>query len=99
MIPRVLKWGTALALALVVVVSIYWFYLYRQVRSQAVLDEAHPLRRPQNAITSQTSAAHVSISLLVRVNTQEPRERPYDARCFVKNSSVSASARSASGFE
>lgn len=40
MIPRVVKWGTVLALALAVTVSIYWFYLYRQIRFQAVLDEA-----------------------------------------------------------
>jgi uncharacterized SAM-binding protein YcdF (DUF218 family) len=41
MIPRLVKWGSVLALALVIGVSMYWVYLYRQIRSQAVLDEAH----------------------------------------------------------
>jgi hypothetical protein len=40
MIPRVIKWGTLLALAFVGVVSLYGVYLYRQIRSQAVIDEA-----------------------------------------------------------
>jgi uncharacterized SAM-binding protein YcdF (DUF218 family) len=41
MIARVLKWGTALTVTLLIVVSAYWFYLYRQIRSQAIVDEAH----------------------------------------------------------
>jgi uncharacterized SAM-binding protein YcdF (DUF218 family) len=41
MIPRVVKWGTALTLAIICGVSIYGFYLYRQIRSQAVVDEAN----------------------------------------------------------
>ena len=41
MIPRVVKWGTALTLAIICGVSIYGFYLYRQIRSQAVMDEAN----------------------------------------------------------
>src|SRR6266571_7237705 len=40
MIPRVVKWGTALTFVLVVAVAIYGFYLYRQIRLQAVIDEA-----------------------------------------------------------
>ena len=40
MIPRILKWGTILGLALVLTLSIYWVYLYRQIRSQAGQDEA-----------------------------------------------------------
>jgi uncharacterized SAM-binding protein YcdF (DUF218 family) len=40
MIPRVFKWGSALLLALTITLSIYWLYLYRQIRTQAVIDEA-----------------------------------------------------------
>ena len=40
MIPRFVKWGTALTLALIVAISIYWFYLYKEIRAQAVIDEA-----------------------------------------------------------
>ena len=40
MIPRFLKWGSILGLAAVLALSIYWFYLYRQIRFQAVQDEA-----------------------------------------------------------
>ena len=40
MMPRVFKWGTVIGLALVLSLSIYWFYLYRQIRNQAGLDEA-----------------------------------------------------------
>jgi uncharacterized SAM-binding protein YcdF (DUF218 family) len=40
MIPRVIKWGTVLVLAFVIAVSLYGVYLYRQIRSQAVIDEA-----------------------------------------------------------
>jgi uncharacterized SAM-binding protein YcdF (DUF218 family) len=42
MIPRVVKWGTALTLAAVVGVSAYGFYLYTQIRLQAGIDEAKP---------------------------------------------------------
>ena len=41
MIVRVVKWGTLLGLALFMAVGGYWTYLYRQVRSTAVRDEAH----------------------------------------------------------
>ena len=40
MIPRVFKWGTVIALALVLSLAVYWSYLYRQIRNQAVVDEA-----------------------------------------------------------
>lgn len=40
MIPRFFKWGMVAVLALVVAVSIYWAYLYRQIRDSAVRDEA-----------------------------------------------------------
>ena len=40
MIPRVFKWGTLVGLALLVALSIYWAYLYRQIRTTAVRDDA-----------------------------------------------------------
>jgi uncharacterized SAM-binding protein YcdF (DUF218 family) len=40
MIPRVFKWGTIITLALATILTAYWLYLYRQIRSQAVVDEA-----------------------------------------------------------
>src|SRR5260370_21255263 len=40
MIPRVFKWGSLLGIALVITISIYGIYLYRQIRDYAVRDEA-----------------------------------------------------------
>src|SRR6267378_1867244 len=42
MIPRALKWGTLLAIAVFITISIYGIYLYRQIRDYAVRDEAQP---------------------------------------------------------
>ena len=42
MIVRVFKWGTLLGFALLISLSIYWTYLYRQIRDSAVRDEARP---------------------------------------------------------
>ena len=40
MIPRVVKWGTLLGVAVVVAIVIYGVYLYGQIRDHAVRDEA-----------------------------------------------------------
>jgi uncharacterized SAM-binding protein YcdF (DUF218 family) len=40
MIPRVFKWGTLIGVALLLTLSLYWWYLYRQIRTQAAIDEA-----------------------------------------------------------
>jgi len=42
MMVRVFKWGTVLGFALLISLSIYWTYLYRQIRDSAVRDEAQP---------------------------------------------------------
>jgi uncharacterized SAM-binding protein YcdF (DUF218 family) len=42
MIVRVFKWGTLVGFALLISLSIYWSYLYRQIRDSAVRDEAQP---------------------------------------------------------
>src|SRR5881409_2273574 len=42
MIVRVFKWGTLLGFSLLISLSIYWTYLYRQIRDSAVRDEARP---------------------------------------------------------
>src|SRR5437867_8478983 len=42
MIVRVFKWGTFVGFVLLVSLSIYWTYLYRQIRDSAVRDEAQP---------------------------------------------------------
>jgi uncharacterized SAM-binding protein YcdF (DUF218 family) len=38
--PRVFKWGTLLILAFLISLTLYWAYLYRQIRESAVRDEA-----------------------------------------------------------
>jgi uncharacterized SAM-binding protein YcdF (DUF218 family) len=40
MIVRTVKWGSVLGIVLLAMVSIYWTYLYRQIRDCAVRDEA-----------------------------------------------------------
>src|SRR5436190_6637228 len=40
MIPRVVKWGTLLGLIVLITISAYSAYLYRQIRDSAVRDEA-----------------------------------------------------------
>src|SRR5436190_22044245 len=40
MIPRLVKWGTLLAIAAILAISIYGMYLYGQIRNYAVRDEA-----------------------------------------------------------
>ncbi|HEY2384731.1 MAG TPA: YdcF family protein [Terriglobia bacterium] len=42
MIPRVFKWGTLVALAILIGLLGYGAYLYGQIRDWAVRDEAHP---------------------------------------------------------
>jgi len=42
MIPRLLKWVTLAVIVIVVILALYWTYLYRQIRSSAIRDEAHP---------------------------------------------------------
>ena len=42
MIPRVLKWGSLLGIAVILTISIYGIYLYGQIRDYAVRDEAQP---------------------------------------------------------
>src|SRR5437867_4422443 len=42
MISRLFKWGTLFGILVLVTVSIYWTYLYRQIRDSAVRDEARP---------------------------------------------------------
>src|SRR5438477_9973546 len=42
MIPRVVKWGTLLGLIVLITISAYSAYLYRQIRDSAVRDEAQP---------------------------------------------------------
>src|SRR5215510_570872 len=40
MIPRLVKWGTLLAIAAILAISIYGMYLYGQIRNYAIHDEA-----------------------------------------------------------
>src|SRR3989449_5358601 len=40
MIPRLVKWGTLLAIAAILAISIYGMYLYGQIRNYAMRDEA-----------------------------------------------------------
>ncbi len=42
MIPRLFKWGTFIGILVLITLSIYWTYLYRQIRDSAVRDEAQP---------------------------------------------------------
>ncbi|PYS54080.1 MAG: YdcF family protein [Acidobacteria bacterium] len=42
MIVRVFKWGVVFGFAVLISLSIYWTYLYRQIRDSAVRDEAQP---------------------------------------------------------
>jgi uncharacterized SAM-binding protein YcdF (DUF218 family) len=42
MIPRLLKWVTLAVIVIVLILALYWTYLYRQIRSSAIRDEAHP---------------------------------------------------------
>src|SRR6187399_1903750 len=42
MIVRFFKWGSFLAICLIVVVAVYWGYLYREIRLSAERDEARP---------------------------------------------------------
>jgi uncharacterized SAM-binding protein YcdF (DUF218 family) len=42
MIPRLLKWGTVLGVIITVTITIYFVYLYGQIRDVAVRDEAQP---------------------------------------------------------
>src|SRR5436309_13985854 len=42
MFVRVFKWGTFVGFALLVSLSVYWTYLYFQIRDSAVRDEAQP---------------------------------------------------------
>jgi uncharacterized SAM-binding protein YcdF (DUF218 family) len=41
MIARLLKWATLLGIVILITISIYFAYLYRQIRDFAVLDDAH----------------------------------------------------------
>jgi uncharacterized SAM-binding protein YcdF (DUF218 family) len=41
-ILRLIKWGAMVGLAVLVFVSAYFAYLYRQIRDSAILDEARP---------------------------------------------------------
>jgi uncharacterized SAM-binding protein YcdF (DUF218 family) len=40
MIPRLIKWGTVIGIVVLITISIYFAYLYRQIRDFAVRDEA-----------------------------------------------------------
>lgn len=40
MIRRVFKWGTLAGILLLIALSAYWTYLYRQIRDSAIRDEA-----------------------------------------------------------
>jgi len=42
MIPRLFKWGALIGILVLITLSIYWTYLYRQIRDSAVRDEAQP---------------------------------------------------------
>src|SRR5881397_3492836 len=42
MIPRVLKWGMLAGIIVLITISFYFAYLYRQIRDSAVRDEAQP---------------------------------------------------------
>src|SRR5262245_20428415 len=42
MIVRLIKWGTLLGLAVLVAFSMYFTYLYREIRQAAIRDEAQP---------------------------------------------------------
>src|SRR6058998_770826 len=42
MIVRVFKWGVVFGFAVLISLSIYWTYLYRQIRDSAARDEARP---------------------------------------------------------
>ena len=42
MIKRLIKWGALFSLTALVAVSVYFSYLYRQIRDYAILDEARP---------------------------------------------------------
>jgi len=42
MIVRVFKWGVVFGFAVLISLSVYWTYLYRQIRDSAVRDEAQP---------------------------------------------------------
>jgi uncharacterized SAM-binding protein YcdF (DUF218 family) len=42
MIPRFLKWGGVLGIVALITISVYFTYLYRQVRDLASRDDAHP---------------------------------------------------------
>jgi uncharacterized SAM-binding protein YcdF (DUF218 family) len=42
MIPRLVKWGTVIGIVVLITISIYFAYLYRQIRDFAVRDEAQP---------------------------------------------------------
>jgi uncharacterized SAM-binding protein YcdF (DUF218 family) len=41
MIPRFIKWATLGVVAVVLILVLYWTYLYREIRSWAIRDEAH----------------------------------------------------------
>jgi uncharacterized SAM-binding protein YcdF (DUF218 family) len=41
-ILRVIKWGTIIGFAVLITISVYFAYLYRQIRDSAVRDEARP---------------------------------------------------------
>jgi len=42
MILRLFKWATLAVMAIVLILVLYWSYLYREIRSWAIRDEAHP---------------------------------------------------------
>src|SRR5437870_13034853 len=42
MIPRLFKWGALIGILVLITLSIYWTYLYFQIRDSAVRDEAQP---------------------------------------------------------
>src|SRR5881397_3583760 len=42
MIPRVLKWGMLAGIIVLITISFYFAYLYRQIRDSAIRDEAQP---------------------------------------------------------
>jgi uncharacterized SAM-binding protein YcdF (DUF218 family) len=42
MIQRLFKWASLAGLAIVLTLALYWTYLYREIRSSAIRDDAHP---------------------------------------------------------
>src|SRR5258706_16391454 len=42
MIPRLFKWGALIGILVLITISFYFAYLYRQIRDSAIRDEAQP---------------------------------------------------------